>query len=119
MAFGLDVTIPDTFAANDRIFTITNNEEMQRILIITLIVLLGCIIVTRIFFYPESLAAQPLNGATLNVADPALNNDVIVNFQITKSGLIFASKLLILIVIALIAVINYRAYITRKEEADS
>lgn len=92
---------------------------MQRILIITLIVLLGCIITTRIFFYPESLSAQPLNGTTLNVVDPSLNNDVIVNFQITKSGLIFASKLLILIVIALIGVINYRAYISRKEEADS
>jgi len=89
---------------------------MQRFLIFILIVVLTCIVLTRMFMTgldPVSyLTATETFKATIGT-DPIFNHGtVILDTTWTQLQLVYLYKILMLVIIVLVAVLNYKSFIS-------
>lgn len=94
---------------------------MQRFLIFILIVVLGCIVLTRVFMtgldpVPFVAAADGFKAT----ANPVFNhNEILMQTTWTQVQLVYLSKILMLVAIVLIAVFNYKKFISEPESEEN
>lgn len=94
---------------------------MQRFLIFILIVVLGCIVLTRLFM--AGLDPVPFVAAVdgfKTVASPIFNyGKVIIDVTWNEAQLVYLCKILMLVFLVLIAVVNYRKFISEPESEEN
>ena len=92
---------------------------MQRFLLFILVVIFTCIVLARIFmngYEPVDFIAAT-ESVKLPVEKPVFNGgQILLEFNWSKAQLLYLCKLIILVIIVLVAVLNYRTFITEKEE---
>jgi len=92
---------------------------VQRFLLFILVVVFTCIVLTRLFmtgYEPVDFIAA-VKAVNLPVEKPIFNGgQLLLEFSWSKAQLIYFCKLIILVIIVLVAVLNYRTFITDKEE---
>ena len=92
---------------------------MQRFLIFILVVIFTCIVLARLFmggFEPVDLmsAAGP---AHIPVDKPVFDHGaVMLDFTWTQERMVYFCKLLVVVVIVLVAVLNYNTFISEPDE---
>lgn len=93
---------------------------MQRFLLFILIVIFTCIVLARIFmagYEPVDYLAA-LNGAGIPVEKPVFNEGkLMLEISWSRAQVLYLCKLIILVVIVLVAVLNYRSYVSEQEES--
>ena len=94
---------------------------MQRFLIFILIVVLGCIVLTRLFM--TGLDPVPFVAASDGfkaVANPIFNNgNILLQSTWSQVQIVYLCKILMLVFIVLVAVLNYKKFVSEPEEENS
>lgn len=92
---------------------------MQRFLLFILVVVFTCIVLVRIFmtgYEPVDFIAAS-KSVVLSTEPPAFNGGkILMEFGWSKAQMLYLCKLIILVVLVLVAVLNYRTFISEKEE---
>ena len=94
---------------------------MQRFLIFILIVVLGCIVLTRLFMsgldpVPFVAAADGFKASV----NPVFNNgNILLDTAWTEVQLVYVCKIVMLIFIVLVAVLNYKKFISEPESEEN
>jgi hypothetical protein len=94
---------------------------MQRFLIFILIVVLACIVLTRAFMTgldPVPFVASA-SGFNANAQPVFNNNQILMQTTWTQAQLVYLSKILMLVFIVLIAVLNYKKFISEPESEEN
>lgn len=94
---------------------------MQRFLIFILIVIAGCIALTRIFITDlEPVEFTAANDAVqLGFQKPVFNEGkLLLDMSWNQMQLVYLCKILILVVIVLVAVLNYRNFISEPSDIE-
>lgn len=92
---------------------------MQRFLLFILVVVFTCVVLTRLFmtgYEPVDFIAAA-RQVKLPTDPPVFNGgQLLLEFSWSKAQLIYLYKLIILVIIVLVAVLNYRTFVSEKEE---
>ncbi len=91
---------------------------MQRFLVFILVVILTCIVLVKLFMDGmEPMDFLAAVDQTFVVKKPLFDNGrVVLDLNLSKIQMIYMCKLVILVVLVITAVYNYRVYVNEPEE---
>lgn len=94
---------------------------MQRFLIFILIVVLTCIVLTRIFMSGlDPVTTVAANTEFKAVATPVFNEGkILLQARWDQEQLVYLCKILMLVLIVFVAVLNYKQFISEPESEDN
>jgi hypothetical protein len=98
----------------------TMEKNMQRFLIFILIVVFTCIVLTRMFMTGLDPVTFTAATATFKAtASPAFNHGtLLMDTGMSQGQWVYLCKILMLVVIVLVAVLNYRRFIAETVSED-